>query len=385
MASLDGELIDDPAQLAALAPEWHELALANARPMALPAWLLAWHRHMAPPRTALRAVAVRDRGTLLGLAPMFVDLAAGGRVDYRLMGAPLPRQSPLAVPGREWEVAEVMAGLLAEADPRPDIIALESHSLGAQWAAALQRGWPAPLMPISARYLIQDSPVVSLAADSYEAWLAGKSSNYRSEMRRRRRRFEQAGGTVRISTGATVRQDVETLIALHRGRWEGRGSSSIVQFEQQTQAVLGEVGEAHADDGIFRLVLLELEGKAIAAQLHMGLGGEVLFWNGGWDEDYASFNPSVLCLLAALEDAFARGDRRLDLGPGAQPYKLRMAEGNDPLAWTVLMVPGARLPLTLARTMPMVAKRRSLTLAKHALPAERVDRLRELRTRWRPR
>jgi CelD/BcsL family acetyltransferase involved in cellulose biosynthesis len=237
--------------------------------------------------------------------------------------------------------------------------------------------------PLSAQYVIQSSPVLSLRAGSFDEWLTTKSSNFRSEMRRRRRRFAQAGGTVRLSTSGTVRQDVETFIRLHRGRWEGRGVSSIVRHESQVQALLTEVGETHADDGIFRLVALEIDGKPIAAQVHVAVGGEVLFWNGGWDEEYAEFNPSVLCLLAAIEDAFARGDRRCDLGPGAQPYKLRIADGNDPIAWTLLMLPGARLPLTLARTAPMLAKRRFLGLAKRSLTPTQVDRLRELRTHWR--
>ena len=184
-----------------------------------------------------------------------------------------------------------------------------------------------------------------------------------------------------MSTADTLAQDVATFIRLHRERWEGRGQSSIVMHEEQMERFFSEVGAAYVGDGRFRLILLEVEGRPIAAQIHAAAGGEVLFLNGGWDEAHAKFSPSVLCLLATLEDAFERGDRRLDLAPGAQQYKLRMADGDDPVAWTLLLLPRARLPLSVARTAPMLAKRRAIRFTKRALSDEQVQRLRALRQR----
>ena len=141
------------------------------------------------------------------------------------------------------------------------------------------------------------------------------------------------------------------------------------------------MGSELLDEGGFRLRMLELDGEPISAQLFAAAGGEVIYYNGGWDERHAQFKPAMLGILDAIEDAFARGERRMDLGPGAQPYKLRFADGTDPLAWWVLIPPGRRMPRAFARTLPRTTWRELRTAAKRALPPERVERLRELRRR----
>jgi CelD/BcsL family acetyltransferase involved in cellulose biosynthesis len=89
----------------------------------------------------------------------------------------------------------------------------------------------------------------------------------------------------------------------------------------------------------------------------------------------------MLGILDALEECFERGDARLNLGPGEQPYKLRFADGSDPVAWSLLLLPGRRLPLTAARVAPMIASRELRDFAKRVLDDEQSDRLRALRGR----
>ena len=103
--------------------------------------------------------------------------------------------------------------------------------------------------------------------------------------------------------------------------------------------------------------------------------------NGGWDARFAKLSPARLAELAALEDAFARGERRADLGAGEQPAKLRIADGNDPIAWTIILLPGSRLPLAYARSAPMFVGRRIRETAKRVLSDEQARRVRDLRRR----
>jgi hypothetical protein len=130
-----------------------------------------------------------------------------------------------------------------------------------------------------------------------------------------------------------------------------------------------------------RVWVVEIDGEPIGAQLCAGGGGEVLLMNGGWDERFAKLSPARLAELAALEDAFARGERRADLGPGEQPAKLRLADGNDPIAWTIVLLPSGRLPLAYARSAPMLAGRRARETAERVLSEEQAKRVRELRGR----
>ncbi|HEX5145497.1 MAG TPA: GNAT family N-acetyltransferase, partial [Conexibacter sp.] len=300
---------------------------------------------------------------------------------HRLLAGEIPRTTLLAAPGRAWEVAGEVAAALAQAQPRPDMLALESIAATSAWPLALAEQWPARMRPLLRRYYTQSSPTVALTQPSFDDWLAGKSSNFRSQMRRMRRRFADAGGTGRFSTQATLHDDVAALGRLHAGRWEGRGESLIVSRGEALEAAFEAVGRALLDDGGFRIRMLELDGEPISAQLFAAGGGDVIYYNGGWDERHAQFKPAMLGILDAIEDAFARGESRMDLGPGAQPYKLRFADGTDPLAWWVLIPPGRRMPLTAARTLPSTTWRELRDAAKRALPPERADRLRELRTR----
>jgi CelD/BcsL family acetyltransferase involved in cellulose biosynthesis len=379
--TLESEMIVEQPRLESLREEWEALAIANSQPMSLPAWMLGWLRHLAPPHATARVVAVREGGRLVGLAPLFVELGGRGRVDYRLLGGPTPRTSPLAVPGREWEVAEAIAAELSRALPRIDALALESGPLASHWPTALRERWPGRVRPPARRYHVQSSPTVSLDAGSFDAWLAGKSSSFRRELRRHRRDFTAAGGTSRMSTRATLSDDIAAFIRLHALRWEERGSSSIVEVGERMPAMLEEVAGSLIDSGGLRLYLLEIDGEPIAAQLCAGAGGEVLCFNGGWDARFAHLSPSILAIVDAIEDAFARAEARVDLGPGEQTFKRRVADGDDPVAWTLLLAPGRRLGLSYARSAPMLAGRSARETVKRAVSAERADRLRALRDR----
>ena len=377
--ALEGELLTELHELQAIAPEWEHLATVNALPLSLPEWSFAWLRHMAPAGAAPRVVAVRDKGSLVGLVPMFVEEAKGGRIDYRLLGSPCARLSPLAIPGREWEVARVAGRVLRNADPCPDAIALEAHPLASVWPTALTHMWPSAVTPVRTQYSVHSSLTVTLRQPCFDSWLATKSKSYRTEMRHKRREFEKAGGTVRVSTPETVRGDVAALIDLHRERWRARGSSTICANEAAWQAYYTDVGEAYAADGRFRLTVLEIDGAPICLQLATAAGGEIMTLNGGWDETYARLSPAVLCLVAKVQQGIEHGDSRLDLAMGEQSFKLRLADSNNPIAWTLIMVPNARLALTAARTAPMLTRRAVRGAAKRALSDEKCQRMRDLR------
>lgn len=376
------QLVTDVERLAALAPEWDALATSSDLPQMTPAWVLSWWRHVAPEGAAPRAVVVRDGKQLVGLAPFYVEPDSGGRLDYRLPGIEIAaRLAPLAVAGREWDVAEAIAGALTTADPRPDAVRFEGMPLEAHWLAALRDGWPGPLRPPLRLTQTEGNPLISMGEPSFEAWFAGRSSNFRQQMRRLGRRFVQGGGVSRVATRATLEDDAAALTRLHTMRWDGRGHSNLVDLGERFTAFVVELGERLLDDDRFALRLLEVDGEPICAQLFVRTGGTTLFVNGGWDERHAALKPSLLCLLDAVEEAFGLGAARFDLGVGVQSYKARFADGSAPLAWGVLMVPGARLPLTAARTAPALAHARLRQGARRMLPEQQVERLRAARHR----
>ena len=380
---LRGEAIDDLAALAAVSPAWDELAAANGRPQMTPAWALGWFRHLAPAGVEPRVLVVRDGERVVGVAPFFVD--AGGRVDYRLANIEMSAGlSPLAVPGREGEVAAALATLLREGvAPRPDLVAFEGVPLDSTWPRALAGAWPGRGRPLLRRYTTHPSPSVAMAEGDFEGWLGAKSSNFRQQMRRARRKLAKAGGESRAATPATLAADVETFVRLHAGRWESKaGASNLVAFGERLAPMLLEVGEALGPER-FRLRLLELDGEPVAALIFLTAGGHSLYLNCGWDERFAEFKPAMVALLDAVEEAFERGDANIDLGLGREAYKQRFADGDAPVAWTVLIPPGPRRPLTAARMAPTLARAALRDAAKRHLSAQGVERLRAARGRLR--
>jgi len=366
-----------------LAAEWDGLAVACDRPQGAPGFVLPWWRHVASADAEPRFVVVRDGDALVGLAPFYVDPSARrARIDYRLPGIELCGGiAPLAVRGREREVAAEVAATLARARPRPDVIALEGVPAATAWAATLRAGWPGGRRPTLRQYQRHESPLVTLSHASFDAWLAGKSANFRGQMRRLRRRFAASGGTSRVATAATLEADVAAFARLHAARWHGRGSSDLVALGARLPAMLADVGRALLPSERFRLRILELHGEPISAQLFLAAGQTVLYVNGGWDERHAALKPSMLGLLDTVEATFATGERQLDLGVGEQPYKRRFADGDDPVCWTILLPPGWRRPLTRARTAPMLTRYAARGLAKRVLTDAQADRLRTLRAR----
>lgn len=377
------ELITEFSAVDPLEAEWDELAVAAQLPMMSPACVLAWWRHMAPKTAQARIVAVREGERLVGLAPFYIDPAARrARLDIRLPGIELAgRLAPLAAAGRESEVANALAGALAGSRPGADVVALEGSPTSTSWASALRTSWPGHIRPLSSSYSVHSCPIVSLRGESYAVWLAGKSSNFRSQMRRLGRQFAAAGGTTRSSTVDTLASDVDVFMRLHASRWEGRGESHLLTARDAVAETFLDMGRRLLESERFRLRLLEIDGEPICAQLFLAAGGRVLYVNGGWDERFARLKPSMVGILSMIEEAFERGEQCLDLGVGDQPYKGRFADRDEPVAWTILLLPRARLPLTCARVLPTIANTHLRSAIKRNVPAAQLRRYRQMRSR----
>jgi len=379
----EAELISDLPRLEELSAQWDALAVTNAAPESGPAWMIGWWRHVAPQDALLRVVAVHDRGELIGIAPLYVDLGQSRlRRCHRLLASDFSGYvTPLALPDRAWEVAEAVARALMATEPRPSALELGPLPSPSPWVAALRERWPGRIRPIAYRTNLLEVPTVSLYQESFDVWLKSLNSHFRSNCRRYRRRFEKEGGTERISTPATVTADIQTFTRLHTARWERLGGSRLVALGERLPLLLGDLAQALLPEERFRLLILEINGEPISADLCLTAGGEIIGVNIGWDERFKHLSAPRLSMLSMIEQGFRHGDHRVSLGWGRVDYKHTFANGSNAAAWDVLLPAGSQLPLALARAAPTAANRRMLQSAKRLLPAEEVDRLRGLRKR----
>jgi len=368
------EVIADLAGAEAIAPAWDELARTAGLPLCAPGWMLPWWRSMAPPGAELRIIAVREGSRLIALAPWFAGHGSRSRLDIRFLGAEISdRVDVLCVAGEEQAAAVALRAAISALRPRPDLIAFEAVPASSQWRRRLASGGGrARLAPY--RNSVLPAPSVTLPADGggFEGWMASRSSNFRSQMRRMRRRLESRQGGVRmLREPEELRSGVAAMLELHRGRWSGRGESGL-ERAGVPELLLGAAEELGPER--LRLWVAEVEGEVISAQLFLAAGSEVKYWNGGWSEEHADLKPSMLTILAAIEDAIGRGEQRLDLGVGTHEYKLRFADDEDTLTWGGLIVRNRRWPATRAELAPLVLRHHGKQLAR-SLPAPVSQRL----------
>jgi len=183
---------------------------------------------------------------------------------------------------------------------------------------------------------------------------------------------------MRGSTPEAMRADIDVFVRLHASRWENRGGSNLVALGDGLPAALCDIGQTLLDqDRRFVMRVLELAGEPISAQLFLSAGGRVHYMAAGWDERFAKLKPTIFGMLATIEDGIERGDELFHLGPGDQDYKLRFADGNDPVDWTMLIPAGARLPLTLLRTAPMRGRLTVQDTLKRRLSEKQFSKLRQ--------
>ena len=376
------ELVCDIGQAEELAPEWDALAVGCGAPTSCPAWMLSWWRHLAPASAELRLIAVRRDGELLGVIPFYVDLARRStqRV-YRLLADDFsPRVMPVARPDSLWDVAQSAATLLAGPELRPDRIELGPIATDSPWPVAIRECWPEAIRPVAYRRELLMAPTIWLANRSFDDWLSERGTRFRSNLRRYRRLYGEAGGTYRLTSPDTVAADIATFATLHARRWDGR-DSRLVSIGDRLAPFLEDVAAPLLAQQRFRLMLLELDGVAICADLWLAAGGEVTGINVGWDERYKRLSPPQLALVKTLEDALARGERRLNLGWGTVDYKRKYTSGAFAISWQTLLPPGPQLARTFPRALPGITARRMTATMKRALPDRHVSRLRALRTR----
>jgi CelD/BcsL family acetyltransferase involved in cellulose biosynthesis len=368
------ELVDDPARLVSHVAAWDELAVAAGRPYCAPAWMLAWWSELAPPGARLRVALAYDGDELIGVGPCWSDPTARPE-RMRFLAAPVCSPTgPLAVPGREPEVAQVLAAALAAATPTPRLLVFDGEPSDSPWPELFARAWPAGRGVAARMAESVAAPAVSLhAVDDFDDWLAGRSRNFRSQARQGQRRLTEAGAACRqLAEPAAIAAALPDLARLHHMRRDPRGGSAVL--DDPGLRMLAVAAEQLAPAR--RLWISQVAGPEgiVAALLFVAAGRTGAYWNGGFDDAWGRSRPGLQALLAAVEEAVRRGLSELDLGPGDQHYKGRLADRRRELVTVSLRPRDARYPLTAAWLAPSDLRAR----LRRDLSEEQKARIRRL-------
>ena len=131
---------------------------------------------------------------------------------------------------------------------------------------------------------------------------------------------------------------------------------------------------ASSSRGFLRIWSLDLDGTTIASSLVFCAGDRRGYWLNGFDSARARLEPSKLSILHVVEDAFASGAAKLDLGEGDMPHKRRFTDQEEILAHVAVVPWSPRLPQAAVGVAPQVARR----VAAQRLSARTKHRLRRI-------
>jgi len=374
--TLHTRIVDRVDDLTAFYDEWDRLAVVNRAPYSTPAWCLAWWRHVAPESARLQVIIVHDGRQVIAVAPFYCIVQRLRPVRYMMLGASAaPRVTPLAEPGTERVAAAQIAAALVQARPRPAVIEFDGLPSDSSWPRLIDELWPKARSRVVETQAIA-APAITLHGN-FEDWLSGKSRSFRKQARYQQRRLLERGATFRMPTqAADAVADLEDFRRLHEARWRYRGGSGVL--DERLMNMLRELAASLTPSGRFRLWLIDHEGQVISAQVLLSAGGEVAYWLGGFDDAWGLMQPSMQGLIASIEHAFDAGDKRLDLGPGAQAYKLRLSDHEDRLVWTRLYPPSPMRPMVMASMLPNHLRLAVTRRAYEAISAERKNQIK----RW---
>ena len=365
MLNLRAELATSIEAMEAVGEAWTGLAETCGEPYAQPGWVLAWWRHAAPARSAVRTVFIWDGSTLVGVLPMALQRRWGIPV-LRLAGAGVSSRPAMPVlPGFEQRAAEAGVPALLESAPRPRVVLFEGLPGGSPWPSLFESLWPHGRR--RSGYTV-DEPTLHPTVSSAEEWFAAKSRNYRQKMRRGSAKLTEAGATFVRSDASTDWEELVTAFAaLHRSNWEDRGGTGVLS--DSVEQMIRSAARTMAPDHLAAWSLVA-GGEFVAVHLVLTAGDTATYWLGGYDPEWERLQPSLIGLHHFTLDAVAGGYRTISFGSGAQPYKYRFADDTATLRWSAIgagvvgrlaaaafLLPG-RLVEFAARVVPPRIKRR---------------------------
>ena len=307
--------------VAALAPEWEELAeRTGAAPFLWPGWITAWLRAWGG---RPRIVALREDGELKAVLPLVRR--------FGLLANAANSHTPLAAAVAEDPsyIHQIARAAVAARAPRTDLRSLDARDplLAEMRAAALAHGHT------TIERVTDREPYVDLSG-SFEGYEAGLPRKHRKELGRMRRRLEDEGSVAFEFADGRERlpELLEEGFRIEGSGWKTERGTAIA-LVPEVRRFYTEIAEWAASRGWLRLAFLRLDGRPLAFHFTLEDGVVAYQLKGGYDPAFRELAPGTLLIQDMLEWAFATGLHSYEFLGADEDFKLDWTSGlRDRLA-----------------------------------------------------
>lgn len=322
---MDFSLFNEDGGFDGLAHEWNALLDQSATntPFLRHEYLQAWWKLRGGgewPKGELRLILAREAGELVGIAPLFQD-------DERLMliGS-IEISDFLDVISSPDDLPEFLRGLLdflfvsnsndlknlgmldlynlPESSPTVALLQQEAAQRG--WQFSSERLHPAPYIPLPG---------------NFDEYLAGINKKQRHEIRRKIRRIEEYGESVRwyiVEDASSLSSETEAFIAL-MATDDAKAGFLTSEMRLQLHAII----QSAFSSGWLQLAFLEVDGEKAAGYINFDYDNRIWVYNSGLDRRFMTFSPGWVILGYLLQWANENGRSEFDFMRGNEEYKYR--------------------------------------------------------------
>jgi CelD/BcsL family acetyltransferase involved in cellulose biosynthesis len=322
---LDVEAFGDPAAFATLRADWRELEerAAEDNIFLTYLWQHSWWSDLG--EGELDIVTFRDHRRLVGLAPTYRENVGGFHAVRFGGGLEVSDYLGMLVePGYESRVGRAFLEHCLE---YPGLV-IDFHYLRSDGVTL--RMLTAAARDLDRRVILEDeevSPRIELPRD-WESYLATLTKKNRHELRRKRRRLEEAGGwTIVEPRPETLADELEVFFDLHARSSRAKHDFLSDEVKQFFRHICGHLHDA----GWLSLRTLHHESRPLASVLGFVYRGALLLYNSGYDPKDQALSPGLvlmseevrLAIEAGLSEVdFLRGDEKYKYDLGARPRQL---------------------------------------------------------------
>jgi CelD/BcsL family acetyltransferase involved in cellulose biosynthesis len=315
--------VEPIASLDALRDEWSALAGAGENVFSTWEWASTWWRQRGHDRPLLLHACRDAAGRLAAILPLYLASERPVRVARFLGHGPADELGPVCAPGDRPAAARAIAEVVARA--RLDLLFAELLPGRDPWGTEL------------GGKVIRREPSPTLSLDGWEPYLAGRSANFRQQVRGRERRLarDHALAFRLADDPSRLDDDLGLLFRLHAARW---GDESPFLRWREFHSEFARVALAR---GWLRLWFLELDGRPAAAWYGFRFRRVESYYQAGRDLARGDASVGFVLLAHTIREAASDGMREYRFLRGGEPFKSRFADA-DPGLETVVLTRGVR-------------------------------------------